>query len=167
MIENRRAEISDLSDRQAITDVLHRYCRAIDRADEELLASVYHPDAFDDHGSFSGDATAFVSRTIERMRDEYEASQHRIANVLIDLQGDLAYVESYVSVTHCLTDNRIEFAGARYVDRFSRRDGVWKIAHRLAVVDWQMMADRGETSQHISAFAQGSRDRTDPVYRRD
>ena len=44
------AEIRALLDRQAITDALHLYCRAIDRTDEELLASVYHPDAIDDHG---------------------------------------------------------------------------------------------------------------------
>lgn len=159
-------EIRALRDRQAITDVLHLYCRAVDRLDEQLLASVYHAGAFDDHGSFSGDASVFVTRTMGRMRDAYEATQHRISNVLIDLDGDDADVESYVTAVHALPGNRIEVAGARYIDHFRRRDGAWKIERRLVVVDWQTTADRGEPSPHLSAFAVGRRDGADPVYRR-
>ena len=35
-----------LLDKQEIHEVIMRYCRAIDRCDEELLSSVYHPDAW-------------------------------------------------------------------------------------------------------------------------
>ena len=41
-----------LLDKQEIHEVLMRYCRGIDRCDAELLHSVYHPDATDDHGLF-------------------------------------------------------------------------------------------------------------------
>ena len=40
-----------LLDKQEIHEVLMRYCRGIDRCDAELLHSVYHPDATDDHGT--------------------------------------------------------------------------------------------------------------------
>jgi hypothetical protein len=160
-------EIRQLMDRQAITEVLHLYCRAVDRLDEALLASVYHPGSVDDHGSFSGDASTFVTRTVRRMREVYEATQHRISNVLIDLDGDVADVESYVIAVHALPGNRIEVAGGRYIDRFGRREGEWKIDRRQVVVDWQASGDRGEPSPHLSAFASGVRGRTDPVYRRD
>jgi hypothetical protein len=166
-LDRAQTEIRELLDRQAITDVLHLYCRAIDRTDEDLLASVYHPDAMDDHGSFSGDAAAFVARTIRRMREEYEASQHRISNILIELRDDVAFVESYVVAIHSLHDGRIEMAGARYVDRFARRDGSWKIARRLVLVDWDLTVASGETSSHLSAFPRGARDTSDPVYDRD
>src|SRR5262245_17777267 len=43
-----------LLDKQAIQEVLARYCRGVDRADLELLRSVYHPDAIDNHGTFNG-----------------------------------------------------------------------------------------------------------------
>lgn len=39
------------ADRAAIENVLGTYCRAIDRLDLELLRSVYHPDAVDDHAA--------------------------------------------------------------------------------------------------------------------
>jgi hypothetical protein len=53
-----------LSDRQEILDCIHRYCRAIDRFDRELLISVYHPDAIDDHGLFVGGPKEFADWAI-------------------------------------------------------------------------------------------------------
>ena len=40
---NHDAEIRALLDKQAITEVIHRYARALDRLDEALLRSVFHP----------------------------------------------------------------------------------------------------------------------------
>lgn len=159
--------LAELLDRQRITEVLHRYCRAVDRLDHELLLSTYHPDAVDDHGSFVGTAADFAVRTVRRMAEAYEATQHRLGNVTIDLRGDTAWVESYVVATHVLAGNAIEHAGARYVDRFERRDGEWRIATRVVVVDWYTTGSRGEPSHHLSAFRPGRRDREDPSYRRE
>lgn len=160
-------QLAELVDRQRITDVLHRYCRAVDRLDHDLLLSAYHPDAVDDHGSFVGTAGDFAARTIDRMARAYEATQHRLANVAIDLRGDTAWVESYVVATHVLPGNAVEHAGARYVDRFERRGGEWRIATRVVVVDWYTTGSRGDPSPHLAAFTPGRRDRGDPSYRRD
>ncbi|MFF2108453.1 MULTISPECIES: nuclear transport factor 2 family protein [Rhodococcus] len=43
-------DLKNLLDKQAITDVIHRYCRGVDRCDVEILKSVYHSDSYDDHG---------------------------------------------------------------------------------------------------------------------
>src|SRR3546814_19209297 len=39
--------------------------------------------------------------------------------------------------------------GGRYIDRFERRDGVWRIAHRTGLLDWRQdtKADDGQLSQ--------------------
>ena len=42
-------------DRALITDLIHRYSRAVDRLDADLLRSVYWPDGTDDHGRPHGD----------------------------------------------------------------------------------------------------------------
>lgn len=41
-----------LADKQAIHDVVMRYCRGIDRFDLGAVLACYHHDAEDDHGAF-------------------------------------------------------------------------------------------------------------------
>ena len=49
--------IQALLDKQAITDVINLYLRGADRADIDLIAAAYHPDAIEDHGGvFKGPA---------------------------------------------------------------------------------------------------------------
>ena len=58
--------------------------------------------------------------------------------------------------------------GGRYVDRFERRDGVWRIAYRQGVNEWmryEAASDRGFFDRPASE--RGRRDRSDPVYRRE
>ena len=53
-MSDRDAALQLLIDRQEILDCLNRYCRALDRHDDELLTSVFHPDAVDNHGPWAG-----------------------------------------------------------------------------------------------------------------
>lgn len=130
--------LQELLDKQAIHEVLMRYCRGIDRCDEELLRGVYHPDATDNHGLFVGKAADFIPWALEALKLDMSTS-HCIANELIEVRGDVAYSEAYFMATHrrqlkdgTLSD--LHFAG-RYVDRLERRHGVWKIADRKVVMD--------------------------------
>ena len=42
--------VQELLDKQAIAEVMMTYCRALDRLDEALLRSVFHPDSQHNHG---------------------------------------------------------------------------------------------------------------------
>lgn len=151
-------------DRAAITDVLMRYARAVDRLDLELLKSVYHPDADDDHGAFKGKGHAFAEWAMQVL-SRLHVSQHRIANVLIELEGDIAHVESYFMALHIAGDRQTQVsAWGRYVDRFEQRDGEWKIARRRVVLDWSKQEPAGERYQHEHSFVRQRRNRDDPVY---
>ena len=46
--------LEELVAKQEISELLHRYCRGIDRFDRDLVRSCYHDDADDDHGIFRG-----------------------------------------------------------------------------------------------------------------
>ena len=61
--------VRELQDRQAIYDCLMRYSRAVDRLDRELLLSVYHDDAVDDHGMFVGDPQEFADWVVGMNRE--------------------------------------------------------------------------------------------------
>src|SRR5215469_3641262 len=88
-----------LLDKQEIHEVLMRYCRGIDRCDAELLESVYHPDATDNHGQFVGKASDFITWALEGLKRDLN-TKHYVTNELIELSGEVAYVESYVLAIH-------------------------------------------------------------------
>ncbi len=145
-----------LADRQEIVDLIYRYCHGADRRDEEAIFSVFHPDSTHDHGGFSGLSLEFCRAGLKLMRMCTE-THHLIGNAVIDLNGDQAAGESYFVAHHRIPATApakgplaahrpgVEedwFVGGRYIDRFERRNGVWKIAHRRGVHDWE----RWETS---------------------
>lgn len=134
------AEIEALLAKQAIHEVLMRYCRAVDRIDETLLRSCYHPDATEDHGGFVGDLDGYVAWVMPLLR-KYDMSFHFLGNVLIELVDHRrARAESYGIAHHRSAEgpeHRNLTVGFRYIDDMERRgDGPWLIARRVAVTEW-------------------------------
>lgn len=127
-----------LLDKQEIYEVLMRYCRGVDRCDEQLLRSVYHPDAMDDHGLYKGTASGFVEWVIKTHR-LMKRKFHSVANVLIEVDGDVAFSEAYWTAYIRSGPEGQEtdlISTGRYIDCFERRNGAWKIAHRQLVFDF-------------------------------
>lgn len=162
--------VQALIDKQAVSEVLMRYCRAIDRRDADLMRKVYWPDAIDDHAVFRGDVEAFIAYSFPFM--EGVVSAHAISNILIDLCGaDAAFSECYFSAFHDFpaTDGRLErTVGGRYLDLHERRDGEWRIKSRTLVIDWY--AERPGTSvwdrgRYANLQNRGGVKPDDPLYR--
>jgi ketosteroid isomerase-like protein len=154
-------------DERAIRRCLHRYCRGIDRCDAELVASVYHADATDDHGAFKGLGVDFAGYATKALRRHAESTHHMIGEPDIEfISPGVAQVETYVSAVHrCRDDDGpyLERFGGRYVDRFEKRDGEWLIAHRICIHEWNAK-ERVEPAWQYDRFTEGSRDRSDPSY---
>lgn len=124
--------LEELQARTAIEDQLKRFARAVDRQDWALARTLYHDDAFDDHGFFKGPPDAFLAH-IAAMHARQDHSMHFNTNVLIEFQAaDRAFVETYVLVLQRFADRRA-MASARYLDRFEKRGGDWRVAHRTLV----------------------------------
>ncbi|PZN95809.1 MAG: hypothetical protein DCF31_05585 [Alphaproteobacteria bacterium] len=137
-----QSAIDTLIDKQTITELIYRLARSIDRCDADLLGSLFHPDATDDHGSFVGTAADFIP-WVMGVLGTMERTQHVIGNILIDLDGDSAASETYFVAHHVIAREDGEvlmLAAGRYLDRFERRDGQWKFSHRHAVYDWSSTA---------------------------
>jgi hypothetical protein len=124
-------------DKLDIQEVVMRLARGIDRCDESLIAGAFWPDASDDHGIFKGTAKDFVPWVLATLRG-MEGTQHAICNQLVELAGERAFSESYFIAYHRLvgSQERDMFAAGRYLDRFEKRGGEWRIAHRQTVYDW-------------------------------
>jgi ketosteroid isomerase-like protein len=132
-----RERVEELEAREAIRDAIYRYCRGVDRGDAPLIKSAYHADAFDAHGgSFAGNAQVFADFITNAMADAV-CNHHYVTNVLIELEGDEAFVESgfcYSGRVRLDDGTMADIRGeGRYLDVFERRGSEWKIAHRLVV----------------------------------
>jgi ketosteroid isomerase-like protein len=174
--------LTELQDRQAISDVLATYSRAVDRLDRELLLSVYHDDAIDDHGVFVGTPEQFADWVVDMHTRTHLSHQHCIFNHTVDLDGDVAHVESYfMFVGLNRTGKPLAMSGGRYLDRMEKRDGRWAIAARVCIRDWAPLEQTPETIDQAALTvapldertiglmrtgAQIARDRSDPSYQR-
>ena len=165
------ATVEWLAAKEEIREVLLRYCRGVDRCDEELLRGVYHEDSYDDHGSFKGDGREFASAIVASKRTDALFSIHHVGNMSIDIEldADTATAETYFVAANRLRaapDHLQVFVG-RYVDRFDRRDRQWAIAQRLVVHDWSgdvPITGEGVEGLPLDMFARGDRYPDDAVY---
>jgi SnoaL-like domain len=153
-----------MTDREAITDQIYRYCRAMDRIDADLGYTIWHENGTADYGAnvFQGSGRDFIDHVCAQHRGTLNHS-HQVTNIIIELDGDRAASESY-----CTANLRIMRGDVltqisvwnRYIDSWSKRAGRWAIDHRIAVIDFDEMRAVAAMSQ----TSRGSRDRNDPSY---
>lgn len=160
------AALNRLLDKEAIREAALRYTRGIDRHDDELMASAYHADATDDHGDYIGDPAGFVTYANSVHSQNWVHHQHYVSNQVIDLDGDSAHSEMYFFAVLKRPDGTCDLVGGRYVDRFERRDGVWAVADRACLVEWNAEAGSESAGLDPSVFLSGSWDKTDISYQR-
>jgi hypothetical protein len=186
-------QIAEMLDRQQITNVIYRYCRAADRLDVELFKATFWDDGGFDGGPSDGRAMEIIPPLFEGVvRDMWAVSQHSVSNILIEFEGERAFVETYLTAFHMShpthvsraallgeqnalaagfkDDDVVEFIfGGRYIDVFERRDGEWRISKRKIVPDWNRVAHYSGImtgGQYDLLRHRSSRDRDDPVYSR-
>jgi hypothetical protein len=165
----RDPDVQQMLDEQEIRAVVLRYCRGIDRLDLESVRDCYHADASDEHGTFAGTRDEYVA-WVGDVLTRFEGTMHLVANQLVEVDGDRARSELYGIAYHWgdpPDDQRRNFTtGFRYVDRFERRDGRWRIAARVAVREWTQKVTP-EQQWHLPPARdgrRGRRDRTDALY---
>lgn len=166
------ADVQALLDREAIRDCLYRYCRGIDRVDEELLRASYWPDASDSHGPYQGSASGFIEWAMARLASAGRGV-HFIGNILIELHGNVAAVETYFQALQLGTDGsgkvqHLHLWG-RYADRFEKRDSEWRVASRVVIFDAIDQAESAPQTdiERFGALRQplGARKEHDAMYR--
>jgi len=153
-----------LADRLAITDLIYRYCRAVDRVDIPLGHSIWHDDAMADYGAdfYQGKGRGAIDHICAQHRRTLHHS-HQVSNILIELDLDRAGSEAYaIASLRAYRDEKLfqMTIWGRYVDRWSRRNGRWGLDHRLAIRDFDEIREVTPLQHHDVA----RRDRSDPSY---
>lgn len=159
-----QAHLERMLAKEQITDALLAYARGVDRLDLNRIRATFHPESIADYGDmFQGTGDEFAE-FIGQVHPPMQTHTHHLSNVTISVDGDHAGSEAYVIVRTRTTGadgvQHDTMAFGRYVDRWERRDGTWRIAHRrylhsLDVID----------PIEMSLFpATGTRDGQDPSF---
>lgn len=153
--------LDELADREAIRQVIYTWFRAIDRLDPDLAHTAFWDEATMDGVGPKRPAREFVPALLGpegRFRKAYTHTSHYAVNSLVDWRGDTAQAETYAVAYHRLPKDREILEGAlghrfqdlggdpdreydltvgvRYLDRFEKREGVWKVAAKKLILDW-------------------------------
>ncbi|MFC5463078.1 nuclear transport factor 2 family protein [Massilia niabensis] len=169
MMNASDSAVQKLLAHEDIRHCLMRYARAIDRCDPELLGAVYWPEATDSHGSFEGTAAAFIDWVIPLLR-AMDQTMHLLGNILIELEGDKAAVETYFTAYHRIRRHGGEpydvIVSGRYIDRMECRNGEWRIGERRVVYDWvREFEDSSDWSKPVLGLRfESNRIENDPSY---
>jgi hypothetical protein len=133
------------ADKQAITQALNLYCRAMDRMDIPLGYSIWHEDGEADYGEdiYRGSGKGFVEFAAQSHAGMI-AHSHQVTSIIIHLGGDVAASESYVTAVlrFAVGDQLREITTrGRYLDRWSWQDDRWAIDKRVYIHDLDDVRD--------------------------
>lgn len=165
------SKLREIVDRHEIWQVMLRYCRGLDRLDVALVRSCYFDDCIEDHGHYVGGPDGFIEWA-NSISLRYESTQHAVLNHYCELDGDDAYCETYFHFTAVRTEAPHFMSTGRYVDHFQRRNGEWRIANRVTIVDGTYDIDESHESKSMPpAYGPGevcpaTRDKNDVSYQR-
>lgn len=159
-----RSPAEALLEKSAIRDVLSRYCRGLDRMDKAMAYDVFAAGSSAHYyGMYQGTGHGFIDWVWGSHRT-MESHSHQITNVLTELDGNSAASEAYVTVV--LQQQRpsggveIQCRG-RYLDRWAKQDGRWRIVEREFVLDAQSEIPLSAPNKS----AESRRDESDPSFR--
>lgn len=141
MIEDSGLAI--LLDERAIGQVMQRYCHAMDYGPESEWVSCFTADGVFDVRDSDGDSLFRVAghENLAGFIAEYPNTlpkfyKHLYLSPIVDLDGDVARVESYVFVVWCDPGHAAEISSfGKVTDVFLRTPQGWRIKERVALTE--------------------------------
>ena len=159
-------QMDKAADIEEIRQVLYRYCRGLDRMDRALVDGCFAPGATVDYLAIHrGTAVSFLDEVWVRHAVHWRHS-HQMANVLVELDGDRAASETYVTVALWSAPGpratELVVRG-RYLDEWARMTDGWVIVRRTFVTDLRTRMHLGPDPLGTLG-ASSARDKSDPSY---
>jgi hypothetical protein len=173
------ADLKPEADYRGILDNELQYTRGLDRHDEEMISTVFWPDARVSYGELvSMDEMAAWANAGHA---DSAAHQHHVTGLILDVDGDTAHEEGYIFFSsdmerdtsfdtvgaptpgRAATGSLTTFGTGRYVNRYERRDGEWRMIVHEYVHDISLML---EPTDLCATACLGRWDRNDISYMR-
>jgi hypothetical protein len=133
------ARLALLLDERDLRRSAELYAQGADRRDKDLWASIFTEDGVIEAPGLRLEGRANIVAALDVMARLYLATQHRVHNQVVSIEGDSAQGETYSTADHLSVDGgtrTILTWAIRYQDRWCRVDGRWQFSHRLLVIDW-------------------------------
>ncbi|WP_070157610.1 nuclear transport factor 2 family protein [Sphingobium phenoxybenzoativorans] len=138
MVDER--QVQNLSDREAIRQIMYAYSRAADTKDEavraKILSGIFVLDGTIEYGFGTWTGVSEVIGALSRMTRPYSFTHHIISNDEIEIAGDTAVARYMVTGAHG-HDGRVFWAGARYTHDLVRTAEGWRLVKHKCVAGWR------------------------------
>jgi hypothetical protein len=166
MTEFDPARLQGLLDGEELRALSATYMRGLDRADGALVRSVFTDDATTHYGSFTGGPDEMAGMAMKAL-SAYSDTQHFLGQINLEVDGDEGTGEVYFQAYHKhATEGFDRFICGRYIDRYRRVNGSWRISHRTEAVDWSRTEPIADDYLRLRPHTvRGTRDATDLSYR--
>ena len=168
-----RAMIQGVKDRQDIGDCIQRESHTRDRLDVAAITACWWEDGVDEHGAVITRVPDYAAKANLGHQMNFNMTSHNITNQVIEIDGDTAYVESYVvGGLFWLDGKTTTIAFGRYLDQLEKRatpggSAEWRMLVRKCTIE--MTADTDATwvySKNVKGFLKARWDGKDPTYDR-
>jgi uncharacterized protein (TIGR02246 family) len=143
----RRSVLRELVDRQAITDVLSAYARAVDDRDFEALLSLFTEDAVANYQGPELRGRAELDTFFRASLTGVTATHHQLGNIEIEFETtEQARARCHVTAWHAFGDGTELTLHGTYRDVLRRTTDGWKLAER------RPKGSRHETTKLLAHF---------------
>jgi 3-phenylpropionate/cinnamic acid dioxygenase small subunit len=131
-------DLQTLADRIEINDLLTRYATAVDNKDWTLYRTVFTPDAYIDYESAGGakgtidEVTAWMETTMAM----FPMTQHLVANIGVELNGDEAKVRAMFYNPMQVGADKFFWCGGWYNHELVRTADGWRSKRLVEESAW-------------------------------
>jgi ketosteroid isomerase-like protein len=124
-------------DQLDIQKIIHRYAKAMDSQQWQLLDTVFVEEAVADYQAIGEcHGRRAITDLVAKVLVQCKSTQHLIGNIDIELDGDKAQSSCYLLATHIGKDNfdgEIYTVWGEYRDQLIRTADGWRIIHRTLI----------------------------------
>jgi hypothetical protein len=149
----QKKHLQQLVDRTTIQDMLNQYFRGLDRSDPGMIKACFTTDVISNYDGRSLlrlsnakeqhgiDALMSSLLTFKKHESgEWKITSHFMGNFHIEFTSDQTAITETYAIAHIVLPNEpnepIMMRGLRYLDRWRKDAGEWRICERTHTLDW-------------------------------